>query len=261
MFPNAEEIQACLNTVSIGKKMVVMESVGSTNDFIKRKIKAGEPAGLCVLAHRQTHGRGRMGRSWISEPAVGLYFSIYLKPELSLEHLPRLTLMTSVAMARAIDPFCPTPCRLKWPNDLLINGKKICGILSEYCAPPDPEGVILGIGINVNQDAERFPAEFRDTATSLKAETGATVDRSALFIAILQQLDREYQTFLYEGECKLAQEWERHSDMLGREITLNQSGTQFQGVARGLDKMGNLMLETPEGQLISFDAGEVTLRT
>ena len=151
--------------------------------------------GAVVIADHQTRGRGRQGRSWHSEPATGLYLSTLLKPNLPPEKLACLTLMAGVATVSAIHQQTSAPAKLKWPNDILLNGKKLAGILCECIAKSgNTPAVIVGIGINLNHTS--FPESIKDTATSLKLETGKNVDRADLILSLLQNLDSEYKEFL-----------------------------------------------------------------
>lgn len=207
-----------------------------------------------VIADRQTHGRGRHGRSWHSEPGTGLYLSTLLKPSLPPESLALITLMAGVATISAIHQQASVAARLKWPNDILLNSKKIAGILCEYLPDCSP-AVIIGIGINLNQT--HFPEEIQDIATSLKLETGKTVNRTDIILSLLENLDREYGEFLQGKQENLIQKWTERSDIFGKTVTVFQKGKSLTGTAVGLTPEGKLVLQNSDGETLILDSGEV----
>ena len=212
--------------------------------------------GAVVIADHQTRGRGRQGRSWHSEPATGLYLSTLLKPNLPPEKLACLTLMAGVAAVSAIHQQTSAPAKLKWPNDILLNGKKLAGILCECIAKSgNTPAVIVGIGINLNHTS--FPESIKDTATSLKLETGKNVDRADLILSLLQNLDSEYKEFLQGKRENLIHKWTEQSDMFGKTVTVYQKGKNQTGTALGLNPQGKLILQTPEGEQQLLDSGEL----
>ncbi len=217
--------------------------VGSTNDWAKSLAAAGAPEGTLCWADAQSAGRGRRGRSWLS-PTGGLYLSLVLRPDLPPVAIPRLTPMAAVAVARAIGP----AVAIKWPNDVLLDGRKVCGILSELHG--DPAAVILGIGVNVAAapDLAAVP-----TAGSLRAP-----DRIALLRAVLAETDACYDGLLAGAWPALLDEWRRRSCTLGQEVTVTGAFGQATGLAVDVDADGALLLATPTGTR-RFLAGEVTL--
>lgn len=255
MPPLKELIIGALDTAIVGSKILVFDEVESTNDLAKFQFSQNAPDGLVIVADSQTKGRGRMGRSWHSEPGGGIYFSILLKPQIPPSHCPRLSLMAAIAVVQAVNKFSKTRATLKWPNDILLNQKKLCGILSEYCKNQSQDAVIIGIGVNANQ--ARFPEPLKEIATSLRIENRETVDRVELLKTILIHLDQEYRSFVSDKEYPLAQKWTRHSDMFGKTISLTHEKTS--GVALRLDNAGNLIVRTEDGRELSIDSGEVIL--
>jgi BirA family transcriptional regulator, biotin operon repressor / biotin---[acetyl-CoA-carboxylase] ligase len=207
------------------------------------------------MADLQTHGRGRQGRSWHSAPRTGLYISTLLKPALPLENLALITLMAGVATASAIQQLALVPVKLKWPNDLLLNGKKLAGILCE-CILSNPPAVIVGIGININHPT--FPPDIKDIATSIILETGNTINRTDLVLSLLKHLNHEYEEFLQEKTTRLIQKWTKNTDMLGKVMTIFQKGRPLTGTVKGLNKAGRLVLQTPDGTRHTLDSGEVS---
>jgi BirA family transcriptional regulator, biotin operon repressor / biotin---[acetyl-CoA-carboxylase] ligase len=206
-----------------------------------------------VIADRQTLGRGRLGRSWHSEPGSGLYISTLLRPPLPPESLACITLMAGVATACTLEQHAPA--KLKWPNDILLNGKKLAGILCEYI-PDTLPAIIVGIGINLNHT--HFPENIRESATSLQLETGKTVDRTDIALNLLQNLDSEYKKFQQGKREDLIQKWTEKTDMFGKTITVYQKGNTLIGKALGLDPLGKLILQTPQGDQKVLDSGEVS---
>src|SRR5271154_1687191 len=177
-------------TKIIGRDIQVFEQTTSTNDVVEKLARDGVKEGVVVFAESQTKGRGRLGRKWISPGHKGLWFSVLLRPELRPQEATQLTVASATALRRAIQAETGLQPEIKWPNDILIGGKKVAGILTELSAELDKvRYVILGIGIDVNLDANEFPADLRKIATSLKIEAGESFSRPALAVAILQELD------------------------------------------------------------------------
>ncbi len=257
---DAEKIKNNRKTVLIGSEVLVFDAVDSTNTLAKKYLQQKVQEGLVVIADSQTQGRGRLGRSWHSLPGMGLYLSAVLKPRVAPEHLSQLTLLAGVAAVLTVNEFTSQKVRLKWPNDILINGKKLAGILCEYCVFDNGDtGVILGIGINVNHTASDFPEELRTTATSLLLETGHRIDRLTLTLSLLEHLDQQYQAYLLGGEQGVIRQWAEHTDMFGKKVRITRGRESITGTATGLDSWGNLLLRTETGEEMAFDSGEVSL--
>lgn len=249
-----------LKTLRIGTEIVVHEEVGSTNEIAKASLERGDPEGLVVIANRQSRGKGRSGRTWSSVADVGIYLSIALIPEMKSVHLPRLTLMAGVAAVDAVNGFARSRATLKWPNDILVDNKKLGGILCERCRTPNAkDAVVIGIGLNVNHDAETFAEEIRSLATSLKIANGQAVDRLALIRSLIHHLDSEYEALLLSGEQPLIRKWTRNTKMFGKPVALTRGSAVTRGTALRLDDWGNLVIRTEDGNEVSFDSGEVTL--
>src|SRR6202167_659936 len=191
---HADDLRARLGkTKIIVRDIQVFEQTTSTNDVIEKLARDGVKEGVVVFAESQTRGRGRLGRKWISPARKGLWFSILLRPNLRPQETTQLTVASATALRRAIVSQTRLELEIKWPNDILINGKKVAGILTEMSAELDRVSyVIPGIGIDVNQDAGEFPAELRKIATSLKIEAREAIDRPALATAVLEELDKDY---------------------------------------------------------------------
>src|SRR6266403_3522744 len=182
----ADDIKARLKTKLIGSEILVFEETASTNDVVEHLAKSGAREGLVVFAESQTRGRGRRGRAWVSPRGKGLWFSVLLRPTSPTSAASRITVAASVAVARAIRQNCGLDARIKWPNDVMVNGKKLGGVLTELRAEADEILLaILGIGIDVNCQREDFPGELASIATSIELETGSAQDRVALATEVL----------------------------------------------------------------------------
>lgn len=257
---NAEKIKNNLDSVRLGSDILVFDAIESTNELARKHLEEGASEGWVLLAESQTRGRGRLGRSWISIPGVGIYMSVILKPRIQPERLPQLTLLAGVAAVQSINEFTNKKAQLKWPNDILLNGKKLSGILSEYHTTQNGEtGVIIGIGINANHSPSDFPEDLRPLATSLGIETGDPVDRQTLATSLIRHLDREYDAFLGDNDSAILKKWTDHSDMFGKKIVAARGGKEIQGTAFGLDLRGRLLIRTQQGKELALDSGEISL--
>jgi BirA family biotin operon repressor/biotin-[acetyl-CoA-carboxylase] ligase len=252
-----EELQQGLSTRVIGKKIFVFETIDSTNACTKLLGEAGTEEGCVVTADFQTSGRGRHGHSWVANPGENLLFSLLLRPVLSTESAGLLTLYASVAIARAVEKEIGGTIECKWPNDLLLNGKKISGILLENSFQQEALAYsVIGAGINVNQP--EFPTELNDRATSLARERKTACDRKHLFQTILQEMDLLYQD-VRKGDFSLViKEWARRCTMFGRPVTVEQHDRTISGIVLRLNDDGGLVLETPQGTKTVY-AGDVSV--
>ena len=233
------------------------ESLPSTNTEVARFAGEGAEEGFCVVADEQTAGRGRLQRAWSSAKGAGLYFSILLRPKLTPERWPLITFVAALATGDALLEAASVQTDIKWPNDLLANERKICGILAEAIDTPDGRAVVLGIGINLTNQA--FPADLANVATSVANESGRTAEREAILSALLQALARWYSLLQEpDGAEKIAAAWaSRSSYANGKLVQVTNGDETLQGRTRGIENDGALRLETPRGiQLIR--AGDVT---
>jgi BirA family biotin operon repressor/biotin-[acetyl-CoA-carboxylase] ligase len=257
----ADDLLARLGkTKIIGRDIRVFEETTSTNDVIEKFARDGAREGVVVFAESQTRGRGRLGRKWISPAHKGLWFSILLRPDLRPQETTQLTVASAIALRRAIVSETNLPVEIKWPNDILIRGKKVAGILTELSAEVDRvKHIILGIGIDVNLDANEFPAELKKIATSLKIESGKMIDRAQLATTILHELDFDYARVGAGKFSEVAVEWEAHCATLGKNVTVQIGGRKIRGRAESLDDDGALILRTEHGRLERITGGDVTL--
>jgi BirA family biotin operon repressor/biotin-[acetyl-CoA-carboxylase] ligase len=252
-------IRPRLRTTMVGRTLFHFYSVDSTNAFASRLLAHGRkvPEGAVVIAESQTAGRGRLGRSWHSEPEAGLYFSIVLFPKVPPSLAPLFTLGTAVAMHNAAERYSGLDIDIKWPNDLLIGGKKICGILSEIQAEVDLlQNMIIGVGVNVNHEA--LPPDITDRATSLRIASGRIQSRLEILLEFFEEFESIYMDFERKGTRSIIDQWTRHSSFAtGRRIEIHDGVRKIAGVTRGLNPLGALRIEQKGGQLEEVYSGDV----
>lgn len=243
----------------LASKIYHYTSIGSTNDEAKKLAQMGAPHGTLVIAEEQTGGRGRLGRKWVSPPGQGIWLSIILRPSLEPSEAPRITMACAVAAAKAIRQEVGVNCLIKWPNDLLIDGKKVAGILTEMSADMDKiHYVVTGIGMNVN-NAE-FPPDIEKTATSLKLASGEEVERLKILTQFLSQFEEIYRS-LESGEFEaILGEWRQLSCNLGKRVRIIGRNFELEGTALDVDGDGALLIKTDEGQVERVLSGDVSLR-
>ena len=253
-------VAAALNTRRLGRPLNFRASVGSSNDEARVLARAGAPEGTAVLADAQTAGRGRLGRGWQSPAGEGIWLSLVLRPALPAPETPRLTLAAAVAVAEAIRAH-GVPAGIKWPNDILVDGRKCCGILTEMELLGEAVAfVILGIGLNVNQAG--FPPEIAAQATSLRLALGQPLERVALACAILERLEVRYDQLLAGEAAAVLGAWRALSVTLGHRVRVTPAtgGPALVGEAADVDADGALLLRRDDGRVERLLAGEVSLR-
>ena len=251
-----QEISHKLGTKIIGRKIYSYETTDTTNDVAHRLAQSGSPEGTVIFSEGQSKGRGRMGRQWLSPKGKGIYLSLILRPDLSPAEAPKITLVSAVAVALAIRKATHLGALIKWPNDILINDRKACGILTEMSAEVNTVSyIVLGIGINVNTAKADLPKE----ATSLKIETGEEVPRVELAQEILRELERQYRIFKEKGFKKIIEEWKGLSHTLGEEVKITCHGRKVEGTASDLDTSGALVVRLDNGFTEHITAGDVIM--
>ena len=254
------EIESLVHAKWAGARVVCYEETDSTNVRAKEAGEKGEEHGTLFVAERQEAGRGRRGRRWESPAGVSIYMTILLRPELAPVEAPRLTPLMAIAVAEGIRRVTGLDCQIKWPNDVIIGGKKICGILTEMSAEIGLINyLVIGVGINVNQ--ESFPKEIETKATSLKLELGRHVRRSELIAAVMEEFEVCYETFFKTGD--LSQVREKYNRMLvnrGREVRVLEPGNEYEAYALGINDEGELIVRTKDGRERTIYAGEVSVR-
>lgn len=258
---HADDLSSRLGKVrAVGREIHVFKQTTSTNDVASRLAEGGAKEGVVVFAESQTKGRGRMGRVWVSPPGKGLWFTVLLRPDIPPQETTQLTVAAATSLCRAITLQTALKPDIKWPNDLLIRGRKIAGILTEMRAELDQvREVLLGIGINVNQETRDFPEPLRRIATSLRIESGQKINRAELAIAILRELDRDYGAVM-DGQFKrLAEQWEERCTTLGCHVSIRLGDRLIRGRAESLDDDGALLVRGPHGHLERIVGGDVTV--
>ena len=260
------EIASILKTQWAGRKLYCFDTTGSTNTDAKRLGEEGEPHGTVVTADIQTAGKGRRGRSWQTLSGTALAFTLLLRPDFAPDKASMITLVMALAVAEAISEVTGLEAGIKWPNDIVVNGKKVVGILTELSVTPEmneTQFLVAGVGVNVNQDsAEEFPEEIRNTATSLKMEAGCSFARAVLLERILAWFEEVYDAF--EQTLDLSGLKERYENRLvGRDAVvrvLDPAG-EYNGISRGINETGELIVEKEDGSgTVLVYAGEVSVR-
>ena len=245
----------------VGRDIRVFEETASTNDVVEKLARDGVKEGVVVFAESQSKGRGRLGRKWVSPPHKGLWFSVLLRPNLRPQAATQLTVAAATALFRAIREVTGFTPEIKWPNDILIKGRKVAGVLTELSAELDHiNHLILGIGVDVNQSATEFPPELRKTATSLKAEAGRHIHRAELAAALLRELDCDYARIVSGDFARLADEWQQQCTTIGQRVAIHIGDRVIQGHAEALDNDGALLIRTQHGRLERVIGGDVTLQ-
>jgi BirA family biotin operon repressor/biotin-[acetyl-CoA-carboxylase] ligase len=240
-----------------GKHIHHYLKIDSTNRVAMELGSANEPEGTVVLAEEQTSGRGRAGRNWHSERGTGIYVTLLLRPKISPVLAPLLTMMAGISARAAIQVQTGLAIDLKWPNDLLLNGKKLGGILTEMHAEPSQvRFVIVGIGINANQ--EKFPSELTSIATSLRSQSGRSISRMELLVRLLLEFETDYNRFLREGAASVTQRFEAVSSYArGKRVHVSNGMESYSGVTAGLSPEGLLRVEREGGNVVTVIAGDV----
>ncbi|TEB17246.1 Bifunctional ligase/repressor BirA [Pelotomaculum sp. FP] len=259
---NPEEIKEGLSTRIMGQnKIFYYSTISSTNKIAQEEGQRGCAEGTLVVAEEQTGGRGRLGRVWSSPRYKGIFLSLVLRPLVNPAQVAQVTMVASVALAMAIRTETGVVAGIKWPNDLLAHGKKVCGISADLNAEMDRVNyLVLGAGINANQQLEDFPVELRDTATSLKIETGRPVDRAKLTRACLESFEHWYTLWLDEGFGPVLSSWKEMSVSLNCPVRIHTLNKSWEGWAEDIDVDGALLLRLPNGEIQRLVSGEVSLR-
>lgn len=255
-----QEIQNGLVTKRLGTQFHWFHEIDSTNSYARRLAEQGAPDGEVVIAEQQTQGRGRLGRSWVSPPYVNLYFSVILRPVLPPIHAPQITLTAAVALADAVAAFVPRPPVIKWPNDILIDGRKLAGVLTESsCTSERIEFVILGIGVNVNYPRDLMADDIRERATSLMEVGQKSISREAFLRRLIQDLDRCYGILQESGFGAIAPRWEGYFGQREQKVKVELEHEVLIGEAKGIDSDGALIVQSADGARHRIIAGDVTV--
>jgi BirA family biotin operon repressor/biotin-[acetyl-CoA-carboxylase] ligase len=232
------------------------DEIGSTNDQAALLAKGGSPEGTVVIADRQSRGRGQKERKWFSPPGAGIYLSLILRPAVPPGEVPKITLLTAVAVAETLISLAGLDIRIKWPNDLNVNGRKIAGILAEA----DQEAgvvnhVIVGAGINVNVRRDILPDDLKDSATSVLIESGKEMSRSVIVRGFLMAFELHYDAFLRGGFEAILERWKKHARVTGERVSVD--GGRLSGIVIDVDRNGSLVMTDEQGRTHTISSGEV----
>ncbi len=257
-----EEIRHGLETAVFGQKTIDYHTlIASTNDRAKELAAEGAEEGTLVLAENQSSGRGRKGRSWFSDEGGGICLSMILRPVMNPAEASRLTLMTAVALAETMTDVTGLSVNIKWPNDILVRGRKLSGILTEMSMEMDRvDYVVVGVGVNVNSDSRLFPADVRDIAASLAGEAGRPVSRADLVRRFLKRFEECYSLITGQGFKAIMDRWKALSDIIGRDVAVDLIGSRIRGRVEDVDGDGILVVRDEQGEVHRVISGDVLLQ-
>jgi len=242
---------------SFTKEIIYKETIDSTNTYAFKLALTGKPEGTCIVAESQKSGKGRLNRTWFSPAYQNIYLSVILRPPVHPSKVYPITFLSSLAVHDTVKDLTGLPPTLKWPNDVLINGKKVCGTLLEISTEADMVSfVIIGIGFNINMDAQHTDESIKDKATSLYMETGKTYNRAYVCAVLLSMLERYYSVFLEKCEREICNIWESKALIKGKYIEINQMTEVFRGISEGIDIDGAMLLNI-NGEVKKIIAGDV----
>lgn len=254
------EIKPLLKTETIGKDVLYFDTIDSTNNYVKNNYDRLSD-GTVVISDSQTKGRGRLGRSFVSDKGVGIYLSVLIKPEI-IDHISSLTAMTAVCLCNAIEEVTGVRPSIKWTNDIIMNNKKACGILTEMGVEGETgkiQYVVIGIGINVNQNEEDFPKELKDIAGSIKMGCGKNTNRASLCACLLNELDTMYSD-LYSNQSLYLDKYKNDCLNIGKRILVMKTKEGIEAQALGINEDFSLLVRYSDGTIESIKSGEVSIR-
>ncbi len=255
-----EEIQEGLKTETFARKIHYLERTESTQRIAIDMARQGASEGTLIVADAQTHGKGRLGRSWVSPPKCNLYFSMILKPDILPAWIPQVNLVSAVSLCESLVGQTGLPVRVRWPNDLWIGEKKVGGILTEMSSDMDQVNyVVLGCGINVNMTRDALPGDLREIATSLFLEADRTFSRVALFRGLLEGLESDYAVFLKHGFIPFRERWTALSMTIGRPVHVHMPHREIHGFALEIGEQGYLRIQREDGAIEEVVCGDVTV--
>lgn len=258
-FLTEERIYQYLHTEWAGKTVLVYDAIDSTNNEAKRQAESGAEHGLLVIGEQQTAGRGRRGRTWESQKGEGIFMTLLLKPDIEPGNASMLTLVMGLAVRDALETVGNLDVWIKWPNDIVCDGKKVCGILTEMSAQIDYiNHIVIGVGINVHNP--EFPEEMRDLATSVYRQTGEHICRAELVAESLARFEMYYARYMRTQNLRdLLEEYNSHLINRGRNVQVMDIRKNYTGIAQGINEMGELVVDTDDG-IVQVSAGEVSVR-
>lgn len=258
-YLNEQSIKKYLRTAVIGKNLVVLDTVGSTNDYLKSEGNNGCANGTVVAAREQTKGKGRLGRSWQANKDDCVMFSFLLRPNIAPQEVSGITPLAGLAVCKAIRAYTGLDCKIKWPNDIIVGSKKLVGILTEMSAEFDGvEYIVTGIGINAEHTC--FPEEIAHKATSIFLETGVHIDKNEFLACVINQLEDEF----VKNDMRLSEtaikEYTALCATIGRNVSFTRYGQSFSGTATGVDRQGELIVRLSDGRECIVNSGEVVVQ-
>lgn len=258
---NPNRLQESLQTKQLGRKIFYANSVSSTNKWAKKLAKLEASEGTVVVARTQTSGHGRLGRKWIS-PAGGLWFSVILRPNFDVDKVAKLVFVASLAVAEVLHELYGLDVETKWPNDVLIDGKKVCGILAETSTQNKKASyVVVGIGINANFDVKKsLPQKLWENTLSLETKLGQKIRLEELFRALLEKLEDIYHRFLKTDFTLILGEWKKHARFLGHEVEVTSGSGKLRGLAVDVDDDGSLIIKTRDGTIKHVLVGDISVK-
>ncbi|MEW5705526.1 MAG: biotin--[acetyl-CoA-carboxylase] ligase [Actinomycetota bacterium] len=254
-----EEIIPILKTRSFGRQIIYRRILGSTNDLAKKLAEKGASEGTVIIAEEQSKGKGRLNRSWTSPPG-GIWLSAILRPEVLLAEASRFTILAAVAVAKAMEKLGVQP-DIKWPNDILIEGRKVCGVLLELSSQiGQVDYLVMGFGVNANFKLDAIPSDFRDNVTTLYEVLGRKINRSFFISELLYELEDSYRRLLAGGWKSILADWLKRCKMLNQSISLQTIRGTVEGEFIGVDDLGAIRIKLPGGRIKKFAAGDVTIK-
>lgn len=258
---NKNELESRIQTVWAGKNIVFYELVGSTNTEAKRLAEEGAAHGTLVVAENQSAGKGRSGRSWQTQPKSSIHMSIILRPQFPADNASMLTLVMALGVARALREVCGVEALIKWPNDIVVNKKKVCGILTEMALSlenGEMQYIVTGVGINLNQ--KEFSEDIKDKATSLSRECGKNFSRAEVTGKVMEHFEKAFEVFVQTNDMSgMKEDYEVFLVNKDMQVRVVDAKGGYSGIARGIDDRGELLVETEEGMKKVY-AGEVSVR-
>jgi len=255
-----QELREGLKTRCIGQGEIrYFDQTDSTNLRAKAMAAAGAPEGTLIIAEEQTEGRGRRGRNWFSPPGAGIYMSLIIRPAILPQEAPRFALLTAAAVAEAVREITMLETRIKWPNDILVGGRKLGGILTEVSMEMDKvEYMIVGLGLNVNLAREAFPPDLQEIGTSIRAEMGRSLPRIPLVRRILERFEETYEEYQRFGFATIRKRWQAFTDMIGRTVAVDTLGRRLTGEVMDFDEEGYLVIREHNGGPVRLFSGDVS---
>ena len=259
--PDETNVAAEATTKKFGHTILFSHEVRSTNQWAKHLAKLGAAEGTITVADTQKHGRGRLGRGWVS-PEGGLWFSVILRPRLSAQEATKLVFVAGLTVAEVLKEQYDLPVKTKWPNDTLVHGRKICGVLCEANTSGDRvDFVVVGFGLNANiRVRDDLPANLQDTSTSLQDELGKRVNVEKLFHCLIEKLGGLYSQFSLKGFLPILEGWKKHAGFIGEKIVITDSDQKTAGLALDVDAEGMLLLKTEDGLIHRVSVGDASLK-